>query len=128
MSRPEITDFTGRVVLDVTHGGWGYTCGCRCETCTVARREHVKGKRTDPAYVEEARRKGREYMRKVHDKDPAAYNARVRASQAKKLVILLANPDHPDHGKNGSYTCGCRCAACTMARRDYSRFNRRSKR
>jgi len=78
----------------------------------------------DPDWLERKRARAREYMRGVHRADPAAYNARIKRSYSKKRAILEADPLHPDHGKNSSYTAGCRCALCTNARRVYAREHR----
>lgn len=41
----------------------------------------------------------------------------------KKRRVLLGYP----HGKNSSYTAGCRCEDCTKARSDYGRAARARK-
>lgn len=68
------------------------------------------------------RKSGREWMARDYRRDPQKHRDRVRAAYAKKKAILDADPKHPDHGKNASYTAGCRCTDCTRARRDYERL------
>ena len=74
--------------------------------------------------LEQKRKSSREWMAKDRLKNPEKHAARIRAALAKKKLALQADPDHPDHGKNGSYTAGCRCRKCTDARRDYERGRR----
>lgn len=131
--RKKLDYSTRRVLENVNHGiPNGYKRGCRCKSCTEANylsqrdtaKKYREKKIQDPEWREKAREASRVSMRKMHAKDPEAYNARVREALAKKKAILNADPNHPDHGKNSSYTAGCRCAACTEARRVYAREHR----
>lgn len=74
--------------------------------------------------LEQKRKSAREWYAKAYREDPEKYKAVVKESHERKLVVLQGDPDHPDHGKNGSYTAGCRCPRCTKARADYNRSYR----
>lgn len=71
--------------------------------------------------LEKKRKYAREWMAKDRLKHPEKHAARIKAAFLKKKAALQVDPDHPDHGKNGSYTAGCRCRKCRDARNRYAR-------
>lgn len=90
---------------DPRHGKLGsYQAGCRCDSCLAIGREH-----------------GRTYMAKWTRENPERQAAIAERHTEKALKELSEDPDDPRHGKEGTYTLGCRCGRCRDAHRTKNR-------